>query len=92
MKKFTAFFLGAVILMQSVCPFGFTATAESNSSTSSDRVIQLEQADYNDELITLNLLRAKLYSSISSLIPKFMISNIFSVSAAKKLSFHIPAS
>lgn len=55
MKKLTSFFLGTSILLQSVCPFSFNATAGTNANISADRVIQLEQADYIDELITIEL-------------------------------------
>lgn len=42
MKKLTSFFLGTSILLQSVCPFSFNATAGTNANISADRVIQLE--------------------------------------------------
>lgn len=52
MKKLISVLLAIIVSVQ-CC--SFTVNAENNTNISADRVIQLEQADYNDELITIEL-------------------------------------
>ena len=54
MKKLTSFFLGTSILLQSVCPFSFNATAGTNANISADRVIQLEY-DESEEPVEIEV-------------------------------------
>ncbi|MBQ7028196.1 MAG: dockerin type I repeat-containing protein [Ruminococcus sp.] len=54
MKKLTSFFLGTSILLQSVCPFSFNATAGTNTNISADRVIQLEY-DESEEPVEIEV-------------------------------------
>ncbi len=58
-KKLIALVLGAVISMQGICSGSVVINAEDNGISSVDRVIHLEQADYNDELITIELVEGE---------------------------------
>ncbi len=58
-KKLMALILGSVISLQGICSGGVVINAEDSGISSVDRVIHLEQADYNDELITIELVEGE---------------------------------